>query len=28
VAFAVLIVTLVVRPTGLLGDVSAQAEKV
>jgi branched-chain amino acid transport system permease protein len=28
VAFAVLIVTLVMRPTGLLGDVSAQAEKV
>ena len=28
VAFAVLIGTLVVRPTGLLGDVSAQAEKV
>src|SRR5262245_40948618 len=28
VAFAVLIITLVVRPTGLLGDVSAQAEKV
>jgi branched-chain amino acid transport system permease protein len=28
VAFAVLIVILVMRPTGLLGDVSAQAEKV